>query len=110
VHLSKEGRFEKFRNSLAQGGGEVTGMGGPQITAYKDDEGSSVSVIGANIDGGATTKNNKPGSDRKGWYEFDGYNLTLKFDNGKVKRLLTFMADKDATTVWFKGGPLLRKK
>jgi hypothetical protein len=110
VRLIKDGRFEKFKNSLAQGGGEVTGMGGPMVTAYSDDEGSTVSVIGSNIGGGTSTKYNKPGSDRKGWYEFDGYNLTLKFDNGKIKRILTFTTGKDVGTIWFEDGPLLREK
>jgi hypothetical protein len=109
VHLSKEGRFEKFRNSLAQGGGEVTGLGEPMVTSYSDDEGTSVSVIGSSIGGGGSKKSNKPGSDRKGWYEFDGYNLTLKFDNGKIKRLLTFSTDKDIDVIWFEDGPLLRQ-
>jgi hypothetical protein len=109
VHFSKDGRFEKFSNSLAQGGGEVTGMGGPMVTAYSDDEGSTVSVIGSNIGGGSSTKYNRPESDLKGWYEFDGYNLTLKFDNGKIKRLLTFMTGDDASTIWFEDGPLLRQ-
>jgi hypothetical protein len=109
VRLSKDGRFEKFNNSLAQGGGEVTGMGGPMVTAYRDDEGSTVSVIGSNIGGGTSTKSNRPGSDRKGWYEFDGYNLTLKFDNGKIKRLLTFTTGNDVDIIWFEDGPLLRE-
>jgi hypothetical protein len=111
VHLTKEGRFEKFSNSLAQGGGEMSGGAiQPLVTAYKDDEGSSVSVIGSNIGGGTSTKNNRPGSDRKGWYEFDGYNLILKFDNGKIKRLLTFTTDTQTNTIWFEDDPLLRKK
>ncbi|MES9945839.1 MAG: hypothetical protein ABW080_12850 [Candidatus Thiodiazotropha sp.] len=110
VRLDKQGRFEKFSRSLSQSGGEVSGGLGPLVTTMADDEGAVTSVIGSNIGGGTSTKYNNPKSDRNGWYEFDGYNLTLKFDNGKIKRLLTFTTDEKTRVIWFEGGSLSRDK
>jgi len=51
-----------------------------------------------------------PKSDRQGWYEFDGYNLALKYDNGKIEHLLTFSVGENFSTIWFNNGALYKKK
>jgi hypothetical protein len=109
VILDKSGRFTKYHSNIMGGGGEITGGGGPLVTSISNDEGSATSIIGSNVGGGSSKKNNRSGSDRMGRYEFDGYNLTLTFDNGLVKRLLTFTTGDDFRTLWFEGGDLSRE-
>lgn len=108
-HLTEDGRFEKFFNSSNQAGGESTGTG-PLVTSFSDDEGSITTVTGSDIGGGVSSKSNRPKADRQGWYEFDGYNLKLKFDNGTEKHTLTFSVGDDMGTIWIDGEGLQRSK
>ncbi|MES9833877.1 MAG: hypothetical protein ABW139_16700 [Candidatus Thiodiazotropha sp. DIVDIV] len=109
VFLSKDGRFRKYRNDMMQGGGEMSGNG-PLVTTYSNEKGSVTSVIGSNVGGGSSSKNNRADSDRVGSYEFDGFNLTLRFDNGVEKLLPTFTTSDKFNTIWFDGGSLGRDK
>ncbi|MEJ2611946.1 MAG: hypothetical protein P8179_18195 [Candidatus Thiodiazotropha sp.] len=110
VYLDKSGRFTKYHNSMMQAGGEMqTHTPTPMVSTYSDDEGSVTSVIGSNIGGGTSTKNNRPNSDRVGSYSFDGYNLTLKFDNGVEEYLVAFTTDDEFNGIWFESGRLYRK-
>jgi hypothetical protein len=108
VTLDKHGRFHKYRNSMRQGGGE-SGGGGPLITSASNDEGTAISVIGSQVGGGGSTKKRSTASDREGRYEFDGYNLTLSYDNGEIKHFPTFRIGDDYSSIWFEGGDLSRK-
>ncbi len=108
VHLDKSGRFKKYHSNMMQAGGEMQ-TGTPLVTAISNDEGSSTSVIGSNIGGGTSSRNNRPNSDRMGEYRFDGFNLTLKFDNGVEKSLPVFATDDENHGIWFDGGRLYRK-
>ncbi|MEJ2426495.1 MAG: hypothetical protein P8101_18995, partial [Candidatus Thiodiazotropha sp.] len=58
---------------------------------------------------GTSSRSNRPDSDRVGNYRFDGYNLTLKFDNGVEKNLPVFATDDTNRGIWFDGGYLYRK-
>ncbi|MES9954357.1 MAG: hypothetical protein ABW104_16085 [Candidatus Thiodiazotropha sp. 6PLUC2] len=109
VTLDKQGRFKKYRSSMMQGGGEITGGGGPMVTSISNDEGSATSVIGSNVGGGSSRKNKGSASHRMGSYEFDGYNLTLRYDNGRVKHLATFTTGDNYSSIWFENGDLNRK-
>lgn len=109
VILNKDGRFKKYHSNMMQAGGQINGGVGPMVTTTSNDQGSATSVIGSNVGGGSSTKNNKSGNHRMGRYEFDGYNLTLTFDNGLVKRLLTFTTSDKLQSFWFEGGGLARK-
>jgi hypothetical protein len=109
IKFSSKGRFNKYKNGMMQGGGEMNSAG-PLLTTAWDDEGTTTSVIGSNIGGGKKTKNNKPGSDRMGWYEFENYTLVLKYDNGTVERIPSFSKDtKSLKTIWV-DKETLRKK
>jgi hypothetical protein len=108
VYLDASGRFKKYHNNMMQAGGEMQ-TGTPLVTAFSNDEGSSTSVIGSNIGGGTSSHSNRPDSDRVGNYRFDGYNLTLKFDNGVEKNLPVFATDDTNRGIWFDGGYLYRK-
>jgi hypothetical protein len=109
VTLDKQGRFRKYRNSMMQAGG-MSGGGGPLVTSASNDEGSALSVIGNSVGGGSSRKSNSPEAKRSGSYYFDGYNLTLTFDSGLVKRVATFTTGEDYNSIWFDGGDLSRKK
>ena len=43
-----------------------------------------------------------------GEYEFDGYRLTLKYDDGRVVHLATFTT-KDQGSIWFEGNSLSKQ-
>ncbi|MET0029210.1 MAG: hypothetical protein ABW101_16395 [Candidatus Thiodiazotropha sp.] len=111
VYLDGSGRFRKYHSNMMQAGGEFqTGTSNPLVTSISNDEGSSTSVIGSNVGGGTSSRNNKPNSNRVGNYQFDGYNLTLKFDNGEEKYLPAFATDDENRGIWFESGRLYRKK
>ncbi|MEJ2621640.1 MAG: hypothetical protein P8163_15680 [Candidatus Thiodiazotropha sp.] len=109
VTLDKQGRFRKYRNSMMQAGG-MSGGGGPLVTSTSNNEGSALSVIGNSVGGGSSRKNSSPEAKRSGSYYFDGYNLTLSFDSGLVKRVATFTTGENYHSIWFDGGDLSRKK
>jgi hypothetical protein len=58
---------------------------------------------------GGRTKRPTTTSNREGRYTFDGYNLTLNYDNRMVKRFPTFQIGDDFSSIWFEGGDLSRK-
>ncbi len=104
VRFSPKGRFEKWKHGIS-GTGTPAFEGQTSVGTAYDDKGSSTVVSGGGIGGGTISKNNNPDAHRMGWYEFDGYTLTLKFDNGKVSRLATFLSP-DKKSLWFEGGEL----
>jgi hypothetical protein len=107
VWLDKDGRFKKYHNGSMQAGS--VGVAGGLVTAYSSDKGSSVSALGSHVGGGTHTRKNGPDSHRMGSYEFDGYNLILKYDNGMVKHLAAFATDDKFRGIWFEGGRLSRR-
>ena len=84
-------------------------MGGPLVTAYANDEGSTTVISGANVGGGSHKSSDNPKSEREGWYEFEGYNLTLKYDSGRIDRFLTFTTGDNYEQIWFEGDSMQRK-
>ena len=106
VIFTKDGRFKKRRSGSTQSGG-VVGMDTLITTAYSD-KGTATSVSGPGIAGGGTRKSNHPDAERMGEYEFDGYRLTLKYDDGRVVHLATFTT-KDQGSIWFEGNSLSKQ-
>jgi hypothetical protein len=104
VRFSPKGRFEKWKRGIAGTGTPVFEGQTTVGTAY-DDEGASTVVSGGNIGGGTTVKHKDADAGRMGWYEFNGYSLTLKYDNGKVVRLPTFISSNQSA-IWFEGREL----
>ncbi|MES9941047.1 MAG: hypothetical protein ABW104_09960 [Candidatus Thiodiazotropha sp. 6PLUC2] len=45
----------------------------------------------------------QPDDDQKGLYEFDGYSLTIRYDNGDEWRIPTFTLDGRLKYIWFRG-------
>jgi hypothetical protein len=109
VYLDKKGRFKRYSNNSMQAGGPMALYPADLVAAYSDDEGSVVAIIGERIGGGSSTKRKGPNSHRVGSYEFAGYNLILKYDNGVVRHLPTFATDDKLNGIWFEGGRLYRK-
>jgi hypothetical protein len=81
VRLSKDGRFVNYSTETVQANGSNLSKQQPH----------------------------KPGSDEIGVYQFDGYSLTLKYDNGNVSHLPAFSLDDTHERIWFRGGLLKRK-
>lgn len=72
------------------------------------DEGSTSFASVGQVSSGSRSESNNSKDDRSGSYTFDGYNLTLEYDNGQVLQMLTFALDEDYKELWFKGGYLKR--
>jgi len=107
VTFTEDGRFERFKNSSSLAEGASSGVGvGPMVGVYANDEGSVSVVSGANIGGGSRTEFNNPEADRQGRYQFNGYNLTLEYDNGDVTNHFTFTTGDNFSSIWFLGDTL----
>lgn len=107
IKFSDNGRFMKYRSGSTQAGG-APGM--PTLsTVVWDDESAVAASLGSNVTTMSKRRNSAPGSDRMGKYEFDGFRLTLKFDDGHVEHHATF-TDKANKVVWFEGSRLTRKE
>ena len=107
IKLSKNGRFLKYRRGSTQAGG-VPGMEA-LTTAVWDDEGSVTSTLSSNVT--MLSKSKKPGlaTHRMGTYEFDGFRLTLTFDDGHTEQHGTF-TDEATKVVWFEGSSLSKRQ
>lgn len=98
VRLRADGRFETFRSGGAGAGNAGSGV---VVGAVYDDEGTAASGSGPNFAVGSERKHANRG-DRSGSYEVDGYNITLRFDNGSVLRQ-AFALDGKRESLWFQG-------
>ena len=107
IKLNRNGRFLKYRNGSTQMGG-VPGMES-LATSVWDDEGAVTSITGLNATALSKRKNNSSGSDRMGTYEFDGFRLTLTFDDGHVEHQATF-TDEKQNNIWFEGSNLYERQ
>lgn len=104
VRLNSKGRFEKWKRGIA-GTGTPAFEGQTSVGTAYDDKGASTVISGPNVGGGTTTKVKDADLHRMGWYELDGFTLTLKFDDGKIVRMPAFIS-ADKKDLWFEGGPL----
>ena len=107
IKLNKNGRFLKYRNGSTQSGG-VVGMPALSTVAW-DDEGSVAATLSPNATFLSKSKKQSSGASRMGKYEFDGFRLTLTFDDGHVEHHATF-TDKKMGSVWFEGSSLSKKQ
>jgi hypothetical protein len=107
VTLNSDGRFEKYRR-----GGHGASNPAAEVAAgvVYDDEGSSSTVSGPNVGGGASSKSNKTKAVRSGTYSLNGYTMELRYGNGTVVRLPFFLSGKDNPSIWFEGDMLMQEK
>lgn len=105
VTFSKTGRFKKDSRG---GSSSSIGFGDLATNTFStyDDEGSVVSGSGPNHVFSSEQKKKNPNGSREGDYSLNGYVLTLRFDNGKVKRLPFFFGDNSHKTIWFEGASM----
>ena len=101
IQFNSKGRFEKWKHGIA-GSGTPAFEGQTTVGTAYDDEGSATAFGGGGVGGGTIVKHKNPDPGRMGWYEFDGYALTLKFDNGKVVRMPTMLL-QEKKSLWFEG-------
>jgi len=105
VTFDPNGRFIKDGR-----GGSSSSLGyGDQATHTNsgyDDDGSFVGSSGPNFALSSEQKKKNPNGAREGDYSLNGYVLTLRFDNGQVKRLPFFFGDASRKSLWFEGASL----
>ena len=109
VTFTSDGRFKTNNSSMVGVDGEQLGGDGYTGTSTNDGVSTSFASVGP-LSSGSRTDSGKSGDDRKGSYTFDGYNLTLEYDNGKVVQEFTFAMGDDYTQLWFKGGSVKRQE
>jgi hypothetical protein len=89
-----------FTSSNSRGG--ILNKDGRFVHYSKD----VVQVNGSNL---GRESQHEPDHDEMGLYEFEGYNLTLKYDNGDVHYLPTFTTDEEFEHIWFRNSLLHRR-
>ncbi|WP_124539965.1 hypothetical protein [Piscinibacter terrae] len=104
--LGKDGRFEKMRAGGAAAGGPGSSSD-TMVSTVHDDKGAVSSGTGPGFAVGSQRKAADKG-DRTGSYEIDGFNITLRHDDGTVIRQ-PFAIEPKNRSVWF-GGSLMSSK
>ena len=109
VTLTKDGRFKTSFSTMTGVDGEQLGGDGHTAMLSSDEGSTSVASVGP-LSSASRSDSKKSEDDRNGSYEFDGYNLTLQYDNGQVLQELTFTSGDDYKELWFKGGYVSRRE
>jgi hypothetical protein len=105
VTFKPDGRFEKYERGGSSNGTMAQTLNDVHVYTSYDDEGSTVSASTPGVFVG-NNKTKKKGSDRMGTYVFNSYSLTLRFDNGKEKRIPFFFQDAKKESLYFEGSTL----
>ena len=109
VSFDKNGRFRKDSRGGSSSIGYADADGNvPMTSSGYDDSGSYAGASGANYAIATSSKRKNPNGSREGDYSINGWVLTLRYDNGKVKRLPFFFANKSQKTLWFEGSSMSR--
>jgi hypothetical protein len=105
VTFTPDGRFKKFRRGGSSNGSLAQTMNNFYLFTSYDDEGS---VVSSTSDAAvvSSVRKNRPGADRSGTYEIDGFTLILRFDNGTVSRLPFFLGGKGTESIYFEGSTM----
>ncbi|TAK85310.1 MAG: hypothetical protein EPO09_20205 [Aquabacterium sp.] len=110
VSFKPDGRFETVGSSLSTTGMLQNLNGFNSSASSISDSKGTRSASGSNFQGadggsvGAYSKGGKDdGADNRGNYRFDGYTLELRFDNGRVSRIMSFAWDDKLDHVYFQG-------
>ena len=108
VSFDSKGRFKKDSRGGSSSIGFADANGTvPMTSSGYDDSGSYAGASGSGY-AIATSRKKNPNGSREGDYSINGWVLTLRYDNGKVKRLPFFFVNKSRTTLWFEGSSLSR--
>lgn len=108
VTFGQNGRFKKDSRggSSSIGFADANGIT-PMTSSGYDDSGSYAGASGSGY-AISTSRKKNPNGAREGEYSINGWVLTLRYDNGKVKRLPFFFVDKSRKTLWFEGSSMSR--
>jgi hypothetical protein len=97
IRFSPDGRFERSYHALSSSGTLAATLNNTVISgsAHGDGKGSSRSGggtvgTGTGTVGAVSSAREDDGASRRGRYEFDGYAITLVYDDGRRERLLSF--------------------
>jgi hypothetical protein len=110
ITFTPDGRFEKFSNGSSTNSTMAQTINDTFISTSYDDEGTSVSASTPGVVVAQNSKNGKRGSDRRGTYSFDGYVVTLRYDNGKVQRLPFFFQTNSRSLFYFDDDSMSKDK
>ena len=108
VTFDASGRFTRDR----QGGSNFSVGGGDSatdVTTTYNQNGSSATASGSGVAATAGQKS-QPNGDLTGTYSVDGFNLTLRYDNGQVAHLPFFFLSPQHEGIWFDGSLVMRAK
>jgi hypothetical protein len=108
LHFSSDGRYEG--SHFSQGGsGSMAATAGFSGTATTVANGRGTSTSVGAGDGGSTVTSQQrrdDGADRRGQYQLGGYVLEIRYDSGRVQRLLSFPVGERG--IWVKDEVYLR--
>lgn len=111
VRFTRDGRFERTYYGLSSSGSIAATLNNTVIGAssYGDGSGSSGTAGGTVGTGTGTVgvvsgSRKDDGASRRGRYQFDGYAVTLVYDDGRQERLLSFPMDERSRGVYLGSG------
>ena len=111
IRFTKDGRFERSFHALTSTG-TLQAITGTVIAGTASGDGRGSSRAGGGTVGtgtgivGATSgqRTSDDGASRRGRYQFDGYALTLAYDDGHQERLLSFPVQDDRRSLYVGDG------
>lgn len=110
VSFKPDGRFATVGSTLSTTGMLQNLNGFNSSASSISDSKGTRSASGSNFQGaeggsvGAYSKGGKDdGADNRGTYRFEGYTLELRFDSGRVARIMSFAWDDKLDHVYFQG-------
>lgn len=103
--FSADGGFEGVQLTQS-GSGSMAALNGfsSSATTVASGEGSSTSVGGGNESVTVVNRSKRDdGADRRGAYTLNGYTLEVRYDSGRVGRVISFPTDEKLSAVWVNG-------
>lgn len=113
IRFTRDGRFERSYYALSSSGSLAATLNNTVISGSSHGDGSGSSGVAGGTVGtgtgtvGVTSGSRKDdGASRRGRYRFEGYAVTLVYDDGHQERLLSFPMDEASRGVYLGSGSL----
>lgn len=92
MRFMPDGRFESSRSSFSGSGSMAADTGfSANASSHSDASGTRSSAGGGNAGVAVATRSQRnDGAEHRGTYRLDGYTLELRYDSGRVERVLSF--------------------
>lgn len=100
-----DGTYEGLQFTQS-GSGSMAALNGfsSSATTVASGEGTSTNVAGGNENVTVVNRSERDdGADRRGGYTLNGYTLELRYDSGRVVRVISFPIDDKLSGVWVNG-------